>query len=66
MSDTKLLVVTKDIPFGDRGAYAYRVGDKVSAKAVKANDWGDYVATESSQAAKNAVAEATGSTAKEA
>lgn len=40
MSD-ELLVVKQDIPFG--AVYAYRVGDKVTAEAVKANKWEDYV-----------------------
>jgi hypothetical protein len=57
MSD-ELLTVTKDIPFG--AVFAYRVGDKVSADAVKANKWEDYVATSSSKTAKAAVADATG------
>ena len=58
---SKLLVVTQDIPFGDpgRGVFAYRVGDKVSEDAVKANKWQDYVSAENTQAAKTAVAEAT-------
>lgn len=63
---SKQLVVTQDIPFGDpgRGVYAYRVGDKVSEDAVKANKWEAYVASENTQAANSAVAEATGQTVK--
>lgn len=57
MSDD-LLIVTKDIPFGQ--VYAYRVGDKITREAVEANDWQDYVATPSSKTAKAAVADATG------
>lgn len=63
---SKQLVVTQDIPFGDpgRGVYAYRVGDTVSEDAVKDNNWQDYVSGPNTEAAKNAVAEATGSTVK--
>lgn len=59
MSD---LIVTADIPFGDpgRGVYAYRVGDKVSAEAVKENGWEDYVASPTSKAGKQAVGDAAG------
>lgn len=61
---SKQFVVTEDIPFGDpgRGVYAYRVGDKVSAEAVEANGWQDYVSGESSKSAQQAVAEVTGDT----
>lgn len=59
MSD---LIVTADIPFGDpgRGVFAYRVGDKVSEEAVKENGWEDYVASPSTKAARQAVADVTG------
>lgn len=40
MSD-ELLIVTRDIPFG--AVFAYRAGDKITAEAVKANKWEDYV-----------------------
>ncbi len=57
-------VVTSDIPFGDpgRGVYAYRVGDKVSADAVKENGWQEYVASATSKAGQDAVAKASGET----
>lgn len=59
---SKQLVVTSDIPFGDpgRGVYAYRVGDRISEDAVKDNGWQDYVSGQNTQAAKSAVADATG------
>ncbi|WDZ87186.1 hypothetical protein [Micromonospora cathayae] len=55
-------VVTTDIPLGDpgRGVFAYRVGDKVPEADVKANGWEDYVASPTSQAGKQAAAEASG------
>ena len=55
-------VAVADIPFGDpgRGVYAYRKGDRVSAEAVKANGWDDYVAGPDTKTAKKAVAETTG------
>ncbi|MFI5839454.1 hypothetical protein ACIA8K_07040 [Catenuloplanes sp. NPDC051500] len=55
-------IVTSDIPAGDpgRGVYAYRVGDKVSADAVTANGWEDYVASPSSKAGQTAAATAAG------
>ncbi|GAB7039704.1 MULTISPECIES: hypothetical protein [Catenuloplanes] len=55
-------IVTSDIPFGDpgRGVFAYRVGDKVSEDAVKANGWEDYVASPSSKAGQHAAAAAAG------
>lgn len=59
MSD-EYLIVTADIPFG--AVYAYRVGDKISRDAVKANKWEDYVSAPSSATAKTAVAEAAGTT----
>jgi len=64
---SKTFIATQDIPFGDpgRGVFAYRVGDRVSEEAVKANDWQDYVSAETTKAAQTAVAEATGSTVKE-
>lgn len=63
---SKTLIVTQDIPFGDpgRGVFAYRVGDQVSEDAVKEHDWQDYVSGQNTEAAKAAVAEATGSTVK--
>lgn len=62
----KTLVVIEDIPFGDpgRGVFAYRAGDQVSEDAVKENGWQDYVSGPNTEAAKTAVAEATGSTVK--
>ena len=64
---SKMLVAISDIPFGDpgRGVYAYRAGDKVSEEAVKENGWQDYVSGQNTEAAKSAVAEATGTTVKE-
>lgn len=62
----KTFVVTQDIPFGDpgRGVYAYRAGDQVSEEAVKEHGWQDYVSGQNTEAAKSAVAEATGTTVK--
>jgi hypothetical protein len=59
---SKTFIATQDIPFGDpgRGVFAYRAGDRVSEEAVKTNGWQDYVTGENTQAAKTAVAEATG------
>jgi hypothetical protein len=50
----KLLVVIQDIPFGDRGVFAYRAGDKVSEETVKANKWEDFVSAENTKAAESA------------
>jgi hypothetical protein len=51
---SKMLVVTSDIPFGDRGVFAYRVGDKVPEETVKANKWEDFVSSENTKAAEAA------------
>lgn len=55
-------VVTTDIPLGDpgRGVFAFRAGDKVSEADVKANGWEDHVASPTSQAGRQATAEAAG------
>jgi hypothetical protein len=51
---SKMLVVTSDIPFGDRGVYAFRVGDRVSEETVKANKWEGFVSAENTKAAESA------------
>lgn len=63
---SKTFIATQDIPFGDpgRGVFAYRTGDQVSEEAVKENGWQDFVSGQNTEAAKTAVAEATGSTVK--
>lgn len=63
---SKMLVVTTDIPFGDpgRGVFAYRAGDQVSEEAVKEHGWQDYVSGPNTEAAKTAVATASGETVK--
>lgn len=57
-------VAVEDIPFGDpgRGVFAFRKGDRVPSELVTQNGWEDYVSTPGAKSAKQAVAEASGTT----
>ena len=59
---TDFYIAKEDIPFGDRGAYAHRKGDRVPADNVKANGWEDLVASPASKAGQLAAADAAGET----